>query len=105
MTLNPRTFLFMLIFLGCLLISNMVLAYEPMHMTQSYDSVSEIIPAGKTPKTIMRHQLEDMLFQQAFDQFFKYEMGSYRTTGYRIKTSLGLKLRSDETYLQFRMTF
>lgn len=59
----------------------------------------------KSAKEVARQQLENALFGASFDQFFKYDLGVKKTTGIKVHSSLGLKVRSDETLLQFKMKF
>lgn len=102
---KPLTFLFMLIFIGAMFLSNMAFAYEPLSLTQSYGSISDKSMENTSAKKVMRQQLQDMLLEQSLDRYFSYDVGVNRSTGIKVHSSLGLKIRSDETYLQFKMSF
>lgn len=105
MILKPLTFLFMLIFIGLLFLTNIAFADEPLSLTQSYDSISETTSEGVSAKKALHQHLKNMLFEQSLDQYFSYELGVNRSTGLKVHSSVGLKIRSDETILQFLMTF
>ena len=102
---KPLTFLFMLIFVGLMFLTNIAFAYEPLSLTQNYDRISENGMNDVSAKKVMRQYLQDMLFEQSFDHYLSYKIGVNRSTGIKVHSSVGLKIRSDETQLQFRMTF
>lgn len=105
MILKPLTFLFMLIFIGLLFLTNIAFADEPLSFIQDYNSTSETTIEGVSANKALRQHLKNMLFEQSLDQYFSYELDVNRSTGIKVHSSLGLKVRSDETILQFRMTF
>jgi len=102
---KPLTFLFMLIFIGMMFLTNIAFADEPLSLTQGYDSISENRIESLSSKEVMHQHLKNMLFEQSLDQYFSYHIGMNRSTGMKIHSLLRLKVRSDETILQFRMTF
>lgn len=102
---KPLTFLFMLVFIGMMFLTNIAFANEHLSFTQSYDGISENPVENTSAKKIMRQQLTDMLLEKSLDQYFSYDAGVNRSTGIKVHSSFGLKIRSDETYLQFKMSF
>lgn len=88
-----------------LLATASVQAEHRFSLTQGYDQGPTTNPQGTSAKNIMRQQLEDMLFGQSLDEYFSYQLGVNRSTGVKVHSSVGLKIRSDETLLQLRMRF
>ena len=89
-----------------LFFSAYVYADNQLSFTQSRVSINEAgYNNNLTAKEVARQQLENALFGTSIDQYFKYDFGINKTTGIKVYSSFALKVRSDETLLQFKMRF
>ena len=104
MTLHPSTFLTSIFISGLLLFTSPIFADNYFSLTQSHMAVHEV-DNNLSAKQVARQQFENVLFGNSIDRLLKYDLGANKSTGSKVHSSVGLKLRSDETVLQFKMTF
>lgn len=103
---KPPAFSLSIIMLVVLFLSTHVYAENQPSFTQSHVSINDVGYNNKlSAKEVMRQQLEDALIGGVIDQLFNHELDASKTTGIKAHSSFGLKLRSDETILQFKMRF
>lgn len=98
-------FLISTIMLVMLFMSTYVYAENSPSFTQSHVPQDETPYNNKSAEKLARQQLEETLFSSSIDQLFKYELETNKSTGIKVHSSVGLKLRSDETLFQFKMKF
>ena len=105
MNIQSPTFFFSVLILIMLMLSSFVYAQEYPSFTQSNLSINNAIDSSKSAKDVARQQFENALFGTSLDQFFNYDLGINKSTGIKVHSTVRLKVRSDHTLLQFKMTF
>ena len=105
MNVQSPTFFFSVLILIMLMLSSFVYADEYPSFTQSNLSINKAIDSSKSAREVVQQHFENAIFGASLDQFFNYDLGINKSTGIKVHSSFGLKLRSDHTLLLFKMKF
>jgi hypothetical protein len=103
--MRSPTFLFSIIFSALLFFSGPILAEDHFSLTQNHVALSDLENINKQGDQVAREFLEDVLFGTSMDQYLNYDFGMNKSTGYKIHSSLRLKVRSDKALIHFKMKF
>ena len=105
MTLHFPTSLINMLLTGLLFIATPAYADSDLSLMQSYNLFINDILVNESTDSRTKAQLQDMLFEQGLDKHLRYDLGVSRTARIKMYSSVGLQLRTEMTYLQFKMAF
>ena len=105
MTLRSPMSLLTILLTGLLFIAAPAYAGADLSLMQSHNLLVNDSLVNTSTNSSRKTQLQDMLFEQGLDKHLRYDIGVSRMAGIKVYSSMVLKLRTDTTYLQFRMTF
>jgi len=105
MILRSPTSLLTILLTGLLFIVAPVYAESDFSLKQSHNLLVNDSPVNTSTNSSRKTQLLDMLFEEGLDKHLRYDIGVDSMAGIKVYSSVVLKLRTDATYLQYRMTF
>ena len=105
MTLHFPTSLINMLLTGLLFLAAPAYAGADLSLMQSHNLLVNYSLVNTSTNSSRKTQLLDMLFEEGLDKHLRYDIGVDSMAGIKVYSSVGLKLRTDTTYLQFRMTF
>ena len=105
MTLHSTASLTSILLTGLLFIAAPVYAESDVSLMQNPNLFNNNGLENKQDESSKKELLRDMVFEQGIDKLLRYNIGVNRAGSLKVYSSLGLKLRTELTYLQFKMTF
>lgn len=105
MTTCPPTFLSYIFLPVFLFLTSPVYADAYIPVNQNHTGWYQEETTYEQGKQAAREQLEDVLISSIIGELLDYELGANYTSGVKLHTSIHLKMRSDETILQFKVKF
>lgn len=105
MILRFPTSLINILLIGLLFIAAPSFAESDLSLMQSYNLLINDSLVNNSTDSSTNAQLQDMLFEHGLDKYLRYDIGVSHTAGVKAHSSVGLKLRTEITYLQFKIAF
>ena len=105
MTLRTQTSLINILLTGLLFVSSPAYAQPDSSLIQSYNLLFQDNLENESIESSTDLELQDMLFEISLAEYLHYNLGVTRAAGIKVYSSVQVKMRSEITYLQFKMTF
>ena len=90
---------------GLLFIAAPAYAEPDLSLTEGHNLFTNDNLLNNSVNSSTNVALQDMLFEKGLDKYLRYDIGVHRTDSIKVHSSLGLQLRTEISYLQFKMEF